>query len=425
MGVNTMKFDIKKIGHTYYYKMGLIGDVSITYKVSHVLQDKDGTITSLVGSQVEDESGVIVDDAPQKINWVVAKNRETYSVRVYRKYGELLGLSQQEMEAMVQHLYAAIMAGLEGRDDGGYINLPDPSIPDQGAKYLVYPVLLDGCANLIFGDGGIGKSLVALFLGSLVQHGREYLGMQAEAGNVLYLDFEGQPLTSVNQRVKQINATIGINGAQQGICYRNITSPLENVVDGVAGLIYQRKITLLIIDSVGLAGRGALSDDMTARSFMEAINSLGVTTLLVHHIAKGSMEEEKRVTAYGSVYFTNLSRNAWEIRADRRDGRIGIGMFHTKHNYTKKHDDIVLDVEFGDAGLNITRGDIEKYDALAKRVSISERIVRLLSEYPMRPSDLAEQLGEDANKIRVYLDRLRKRGTIIHLPSQNMWALNE
>ena len=60
----------------------------------------------------------------------------------------------------------------------------------EASQYLLDPFLLQKQANLIYGDGGLGKSWFALYLGVLVATGKSHAGISPEPGNVMYLDYE-------------------------------------------------------------------------------------------------------------------------------------------------------------------------------------------------------------------------------------------
>src|SRR5262249_42755437 len=56
--------------------------------------------------------------------------------------------------------------------------------------FTVNPLVLANKPTILFGDGGVGKSSLALFLAMLVSTGRTVAGFSARPGKPLYLDFE-------------------------------------------------------------------------------------------------------------------------------------------------------------------------------------------------------------------------------------------
>jgi len=72
----------------------------------------------------------------------------------------------------------------------------EPAVTVGGGKerrerrYLLYPLLPLNLPTLIYGEGGVMKSYLALFIGLTVQGGIEELQWRPQQGNVLYLDYE-------------------------------------------------------------------------------------------------------------------------------------------------------------------------------------------------------------------------------------------
>ena len=75
-------------------------------------------------------------------------------------------------------------------DEGNeVINLKHGNIADT-LQYHVDPFLIRNQHNLLYGDGGLGKSWFALYLASLVSTGTPHGKLYPEHSNVLYLDYE-------------------------------------------------------------------------------------------------------------------------------------------------------------------------------------------------------------------------------------------
>ena len=62
--------------------------------------------------------------------------------------------------------------------------------PADKPVYQLYPLLQKDVPTIIYGDSGVGKSLLATFLAALVTNGTETTGLNPDPGNVLYMDWE-------------------------------------------------------------------------------------------------------------------------------------------------------------------------------------------------------------------------------------------
>jgi hypothetical protein len=122
----------------------------------------------------------------------------------------------------------------------GHASLPSPSLSlykDEGRgrkleavrfseiempgsrRYLVKDLVLAAYVTLLYGDGGVAKSLLALALAVAVSGGsRRWLGREVENGPVLYVDFE---LDAEEQarRVHQLCRGQGMDTPPEGLLY--------------------------------------------------------------------------------------------------------------------------------------------------------------------------------------------------------------
>ena len=68
------------------------------------------------------------------------------------------------------------------------VGLKEPT--KERPVYQVWPLLPSRQPTIIYGQGGIGKSWLALYLCALVDHGLTLNGLNADVGNSLYVDWE-------------------------------------------------------------------------------------------------------------------------------------------------------------------------------------------------------------------------------------------
>ncbi len=91
--------------------------------------------------------------------------------------------------------------------------------PPGPRRYLLKDLVLAAYVTLLYGDGGVAKSLLALALALAVAGGSStWLGREVENGPVLYLDFE---LDAEEQarRVNQLCRGAGLSRPPDGLLY--------------------------------------------------------------------------------------------------------------------------------------------------------------------------------------------------------------
>ena len=133
--------------------------------------------------------------------------------------------------------------------------------------------------------------------------------MQPEiVGNVAYLDWESGHKKH-RRRIERIcvGAHIDVGDLKGKFIYSRERTPLVNSIRKVKSRIKEHDIRLVIIDSLRGAAKGSLVNDDTVEPFFNAVASLGVPVVIIHHVnrSEGSY--------YGSAFIRNFSRFSWEV----------------------------------------------------------------------------------------------------------------
>lgn len=249
---------------------------------------------------------------------------------------------------------------------------------DDATLWRVDNILLQGQPNLIWAEGGAGKSFFGLFLGVLVQEGysnSEQHGLVVEPGNVLYLDYETDA-QEIGKRARMLHKGLGIQ-PNSPMIYQASSLSLRNDEDRIRDLVYKYKIDMVIIDSMGMAVGGELEDMSTVTAFFSVLRRLGqdfgTTSLVITHSNKSDQ-------IFGSAYTTHWSRNIWEAR---QSGRNATGMdftiFNRKVNGVPLQPPQSWSVEFQDDAVVYTRGDTFMTD-LKGELSYQDLIYRILQD---------------------------------------------
>ena len=258
---------------------------------------------------------------------------------------------------------------------------------DEHLTWRVDNVLVEGEPNLIWADGGSGKSMFALFLGTLIQQGyqnSEY-GLVVEPGQVLYLDYETKA-KEIATRARMIHAGLGLEESDvvktaSKIIYKKCDQPLHAEVDRIRDLIYKHEVNVVIIDSMGMAVGGELESAEEVLGFFRAIRQLGnVTSLIISH-------SNRQGTIFGSAYTMNSCRSVWEAKkTGSNNNSMDFNLFHRKVNNFAYQPAQSWGVDFSNGKVRYERGDVFATDA-AGELSYRDLVYRILKEEGGRTRD--------------------------------------
>jgi len=271
------------------------------------------------------------------------------------------------------------------------------------AGFILNPILRRNQPTILYGEGGSGKSLLAIYFSLLVQAGLEQNGLSGEPSNVLYCDFETDP-HDFEQRVFGIAAGFpDLEGVEIG--YRRCSQPFMAELESVARQVSEREIDLLVIDSFDAALSANSSDGETIMPIFNALRDLNVTALLVDHKSKSDSGQTRSVGPIGSIMKLNRARSVIEVAASEGDT---VGLFHRKCNIGKRFKPLGLALKFegGDELQKLTfeRTKISDTD-LDQKLRLYERIEAKLRQGSLSTDALASELSVDRQQITNALNR--------------------
>lgn len=282
----------------------------------------------------------------------------------------------------------------------------------EEVQYLIPGLVPTAETTVLYGDGESAKSLMALRIAYSVAHGvpLPWGVFPAVQGNVLYLDWETNPRT-VALRLRRIALAEGLEAPPLHYrqCFRSLADELPNIREEIS----KRRIALVIVDSIGFAASGALVEDETARTAMNALRSMTpATRLVVAHVSRESALQAKgKVKPFGSAFFWNAMRSGIEVRRAEDDPEpdvMHLGLYHWKANDGEHHKPIALRVSFeGRRGaIDVRAADIQEVPDLAARTSISSRLYELLRRGQCDTKTLASELEESEATVARTLRRM-------------------
>src|SRR5919112_4298180 len=258
-------------------------------------------------------------------------------------------------------------------------------------RYLLKDLVLAAYVTLLYGDGGVAKSLLALALAVAVAGGSgKWLEREVESCPVLYMDFE---LDSEEQarRVYQLCRGKGLDTPPEDLLYMSaLGHPAREAFTAALEACKEHGVGLMVVDSLGPALQGDAEAARDVIGFfqksIEPFRAEGIAILIIDHQSRlqaGQSYQSKG--AFGSVFKTNLARSVIQAQAtERGEGTLTVRLRQKKHNFGPLAEE---------ATLNAT-----------------ERVKLALQGGPSYPWEIAEHTGLALKTVKNALTGLRKQG---------------
>lgn len=384
-------------------------DLGLGFGIDHLRETSDGlhaelTVESVGGSAAKGRLA-----GPLRLNILSARSQTEIVNKVVARANGSVPLKTDGWEQMVS--YACAVVSKQYREPSPIVNLAEVETA-SAVEYLLPGLAPLDETTVLYGDGESMKSLTALRIAFSVMTGSElpWGTRPTRICPVLYLDWETNPRT-VAGRLRRI--ALGESSGVPQLFYRQCLRSLADELPHVREEISKRKIGLVIVDSIGFAANGALVEDETARSSMNALRLMTPATRLV--IAHVSAETARQTTGaarpFGSAFFWNGMRSGLELRRAEEGptgDSIDLGMFHRKANDGEHHRPIGLRVTFDGRGgaIAFDEADVNDVPDLAARTSLSSRLRSMLRKGQMDTSSLAAELDVTSDTISKTLKRM-------------------
>jgi hypothetical protein len=321
----------------------------------------------------------------------------------------------------------------------GHANLPSPSLyKEEGRgrkleavkfsdmampgprRYLVKDLVLAAYVTLLYGDGGVAKSLLALALAVAVAGGSgTWLGREVESCPVLYMDFE---LDSEEQarRVYQLCRGQGLDTPPEDLLYMSaLGHPAGEAFTAALEACIEHSVGLMVVDSLGPALQG---DAEAARDvigfFQKSIEPFrveGIAILIIDHqsrLQQGQSYQSKG--AFGSVFKTNLARSVIQAQAtERGEGTLTVRLRQKKHNFGPLSEPFGVRLSFTEEAVSLEAIELDASE-LAEEATLNatDRVKLALENGPAYPWDIAESTGLAVKTVKNALTGLRKQQVV-------------
>ena len=283
--------------------------------------------------------------------------------------------------------------------------------PRKEEPYLLHPLIRKDVPCILYGESGIGKSYISLFLSLLITEEISAVGMTPLKGKILYLDWEDGE-QNLDERLKALASGLGIETPE--LCYQYMDGPFSDNVHTIAKRIADEGADMIIVDSKGAAIGGRINEADTTVQLFNSIRSLKITSIVIDHVAKQSA-----VGPIGSTYTVAEARNVWEMRASKTiaDNKLRIGFYHRKTNMSKKHQPFALEFTFAEdeneivQSVVVEQADVTEDADTRAALPLVERIKIFLSdqsepngEYtPQSIEDIADAVASKVGTVRARL----------------------
>ena len=305
---------------------------------------------------------------------------------------------------------------LEKHREGNDVVTMAHYVPGEALGWRLEPFLREKQSTVLFGDGDVGKSYLAMFWGLLVASGKPAADLSPEPGNVLYLDWENTEDDTFD-RLAQLTEGLHCE-IPEAFKYRKQNGLIANDIQRIAELVELHKINLVIVDHAGQACE-ELQNEGTVNAYFRALNSLGCTTLTLSHIAK----TEGAKDPFGSKYWRNVPRANWRAYGAKEAGGsvLRTALKHTKGNNTGTYDDRAYRLDFSIPGVcTVTESNPRDVKEVADGQTWAQKLRQELAAGALKNSELATRLDTSPDTTRMTLKR--HTDLFVQLPDQR-WGL--
>lgn len=276
--------------------------------------------------------------------------------------------------------------------------LKDIASPEKGDGWTVDGLtLLERQPVILFGDGGQGKSLMALYLaGHLAMRGIQ----------VLYCDWE---FDGESHR-DRYGALFG-SEMPESLRYCRCDKPLAAEADRLRRLVKQYRIQYLICDSIVFAcapGVPAESAEAAA-TYFQSLRQIGVGSFNLAHTTKQNGEKDdtrQQQKPFGSGFWHNGARATWFLKGvEERRGRLAVGLYPRKANLGGLGPALGWVIDFSSQAITVRRTDVADHGELVGGLKVWERMREELKTGPSTMASLASALEVPLNNVQQEVKR--------------------
>ena len=196
-----------------------------------------------------------------------------------------------------------------------------------------------------FGDGGTGKSMLALYYGAELIRAGERVGL---------FDWEMNQETHENR----LYDLFGTDAPE--FRYVRCDRPLIHEIDRLRRAVHKDELMYAILDSIGYGTAGAPESAEAAMDYCRAVRQLGIGTLWLAHVTKGEQGDQR---PFGSTFWHNSARATWNLKlaSTSSDGTTHqIAAFNRKANLGRPRQPIGIEAAYSSE--RVTFRNVDGFD---------------------------------------------------------------
>lgn len=394
-----MKSTFLPTGLGYVYTVGDDHDPGLlTIEVTN-LRQRAGSSYALLTASTSIATARRIPGTNRVLNaevWLLSeKSRRDYAESLARLIPAPSGAQALDFGAILEEMAQRVIEQENAPVD---VTRLAPATARPTVPFLIEGILPAKKATILYGAGGVGKSIFAATLAVCVQTGTRFLGRATQQAEVLYLDWETDS-EDIAGRVESAANGLGLASAP-ALRYASLVRPIEDRVSALARYVAEEKIGFVIIDSVGMAMSAARDGgdvSETAIRFFRALRALDTAILAIDHVSGDDMRRGKSGASkpYGSVYKWNSARNAFELRERREPDHKGTHLVlkHRKSNLNQRQSDMNLLLVWEPSKA------VFSSEVVAPTVvmPLPTQIMDVLLTGPASPQKIAELMSDDDN----------------------------
>ena len=211
------------------------------------------------------------------------------------------GLSLSEWLDLVDEACLVVRKVLE---DGEPLSDLSQGEIEADPAWLVEPLLRHEEHAVLFGNGGTGKSTLAIALATLLTTGRSDWGLTVcGTERVLYLDYEDGE-NNIKRHLDRV--ALGLGVARPAVYYKRGDAGMVSIGEALARQCGELGITGLIIDSAALACGSEPETADAATGFFRTVRALPIDWSLT--IAHQPKDKERADQPFGSSFWWNAPK---------------------------------------------------------------------------------------------------------------------
>jgi len=323
-----------------------------------------------------------------------------------------IGRDNVEVAAAINDLCRNVL-DKERENTSPIVRLCEVPKPTPNREYLLdlLPSVPRHHMAIWFGDGGVGKSLIALYAaGQLARQGVK----------TLYLDWE---LEDGEHRLRY--EQIFGEAMPTELFYWRCDKPLKHLKNAVQRAIKGKRIEYVVVDSIAYACGGGVESSDVATEYANVVRSLGVGSLHLAHVTKPSDPRKKggsdstKMKPFGSVFWHGSARSTWYLeRLGYRNGldfdTTLLKLSHRKSNFSGLEQPRWIDATIGKnrGPFKLTRGLPMVNRAETNGATVSDRILKEVGGGKPRAEVRAALPDIEKDTFNKTVKRLKEKGIL-------------